>query len=167
MKNQDINISELTSKGVHTLFDMALIDCSETDRMMAGSNRIAQVDYRAGQERLYDLGLRQGMTLEELEEKMIGSLAGDAIAVQDACNLSGVVNAYGKVLSDMRWLMRQKSLGDDWLHSHCIIRAWADKIGHLTGLQAFDGEGFKNAGDAHSRCTAIAQLQEERGGDRG
>jgi hypothetical protein len=63
----------------------------------------------------------------------IQKLAADAIDVQNACNLSGVVNGFSRALAALRELPEAR--GNDWLHAHPIAILWADKIASLTGTQ--------------------------------
>ena len=67
--------------------------------------------------------------------KTIKDLAKDAEAVQNACNLSGVVHSFSKACSYLRLLMNESPEGfsQEAFHSHPIIRAWVSKIQSLTG----------------------------------
>lgn len=56
----------------------------------------------------------------------VKKLAGDAIAVQDACNSSGVVYALGRVVSDLMTGNDVEKLKD-----HPVIIMWADKLDDL------------------------------------
>jgi hypothetical protein len=64
-------------------------------------------------------------------------LINEAIAVQDACNLSGVVRSFAQALSDLRDLPDCK--GTAWLNQHRVSRLFADKIKSLTG-DLLDGD---------------------------
>ena len=61
-------------------------------------------------------------------------LAADALAVQDACNLSGVAHGFARAMSDLRVVT--PGLGTDAWNNHHIAVLWADKIASLTGTQA-------------------------------
>lgn len=63
--------------------------------------------------------------------RTLKSLAIEALAVQDACNLTAVVNGMSRALT----FLREHVSGSDALASHPIILLWADKISHLTGTQ--------------------------------
>lgn len=68
-----------------------------------------------------------------------------ALNVQDACNLSGVVYSWSRILNalvaipslddgeygDGEW----NKLGTDARNTHCINVLFADKVAHLTGTQ--------------------------------
>lgn len=62
----------------------------------------------------------------------LAKLCESALAVQDACNLSGVVQGFAK---DILTLRRLLNLGTDATNTHPIVVLWADKIAHLTGTQ--------------------------------
>ena len=55
----------------------------------------------------------------------------EALQVQDACNLSGVVIAFARVLQKLR----DSGLDSNGIHTHPLTRCWADKIAHLAGVQ--------------------------------
>lgn len=63
--------------------------------------------------------------------KTLKELAQDALNVQDACNLSGVVHGFARCMSDMMDLVP----GTTERNTHPIAILWADKIAHLTGTQ--------------------------------
>lgn len=60
-------------------------------------------------------------------------LAIEALLVQDACNLSGVVHAFARAMSDL--LSQPNCKGTDWANTHPVAILYADKIAHLTGTQ--------------------------------
>lgn len=64
----------------------------------------------------------------------------DALAVQNASNLSGVVHSFSRVLE----ILRGEGLSTDEIAAHPITRCWADKIASLTGIQhgPLAGEAF-------------------------
>ncbi len=55
----------------------------------------------------------------------------DALEVQNACNLSGVVISFAGVLKKLR----EEGLATDEIANHPVTRVWADKIASLTGTQ--------------------------------
>lgn len=81
--------------------------------------------------------------------KSLQQLATEAIAVQDACNLCGVAQAFAKVMKD---LIRHTG-GTAEANAHPIAKLWADKIAHLTGTQ-YGGGGMSEAYDA---CYKLAE----------
>ena len=69
----------------------------------------------------------------------------DAIAVQDACNLSGVVFDFARVMEDICQEAQQLGRGTDWKNSHVLSILWANKIAELTGHYAVDTNIFSEA----------------------
>lgn len=74
--------------------------------------------------------------------------AKDAITVQDACNLSGVVHSFSRILAGPL-----AGLDTDARNRHPIARLFASKIGHLTGIGEGDVLAFSAAFDA---CEQLA-----------
>jgi hypothetical protein len=66
--------------------------------------------------------------------KSLAELAVEAIGVQDACNLSGVVLSFGRVVVRLRELLPESTSTRD-INQHPIAQAWADKIASLAGVQ--------------------------------
>ncbi len=67
----------------------------------------------------------------------------DAILVQDACNLSGIVLSFVSVLKKIR--AEPGCTGTEWINQHPISVMYADKIRSLTG--AGDSFSFSCAYD--------------------
>ncbi len=67
--------------------------------------------------------------------KTLAQLAQDALDIQDASNLSGVVHSFSKACTDLREVMNNSPEGfsQERLHTHPIILAWVSKIDSLTG----------------------------------
>ena len=58
----------------------------------------------------------------------------EAIMVQDACNLSGVVHSFSRAMQELWRLARESGgKGTDWVNTHKVCRLYADKIKSLTG----------------------------------
>jgi len=63
-------------------------------------------------------------------------LAVQALNVQDACNLSGVVHGFARTIGDVRALLEAEGKGGtDAVNNHPVCRLWADKVASLTGTQ--------------------------------
>lgn len=63
-------------------------------------------------------------------------LAKGALDIQDACNLSGVVISFSKVIIEVRRLLEAEGkLSTDEVNNHPVCVLYADKIAHLTGTQ--------------------------------
>jgi hypothetical protein len=167
MKNSKITTGHLSRNGAPTLFDMALIPVDETDKHFEICPPVVAGEYADYQGALRRRGLRQGMALDELEERIISSMAEDAINVQNACNLVAVVGSFHVVIQDLWWLARKRGKGNDWVDAHPVTRAWADKIASLTGVQGISAVGPDPADEAHKLCHDLAKIHEQKGGDRG
>jgi hypothetical protein len=59
----------------------------------------------------------------------------DAITVQDACNLSGVVHSFSAIVSRIWEEARMKNEGTDWVNGHPICVLFASKIADLVGVR--------------------------------
>ena len=89
----------------------------------------------------------------EKPPRSLVELARDALAVQDACNLSGVVHGWSRAISD---LWKQPGASTPFVNEHAINVLWADKVAHLTKTQAFsDDERDKRLSWAYDEVTKI------------
>ena len=98
------------------------------------------------------------MTIEQRDQlprttRPLKELAREALAVQDACNLSGVVHGFSRAMTDLR--ANSPELGTDALNHHPIAVLWADKVAHLTGTQAQWPSGAVT--DAYRWASATAE----------
>lgn len=57
----------------------------------------------------------------------------EALEVQNACNLSGVVHSFSKAMSDLWELANKEGKGTTWVNTHRVSRLFADKILSLSG----------------------------------
>jgi hypothetical protein len=74
--------------------------------------------------------------------KTIAELAKEALDVQDACNLSGVVHSFSRAITDLREIARAEGWEcTDKINQHPIVVMWSDKIASLTNSNA----GFAKA----------------------
>lgn len=64
----------------------------------------------------------------------IQELAQEALDVQNACNLSGVIHRWSDVISDLWSIAQESSRGTEWVNRHPINKAFASKVGDLSGL---------------------------------
>lgn len=90
--------------------------------------------------------------------KAINTLAADAIAVQDACNLSGVVHGFSRAITDLREALSQAKMPTDTLaiNKHPICKLWASKIHDLTGMGISDCDAY---GDAYEACRKLCESE--------
>jgi hypothetical protein len=73
--------------------------------------------------------------------KTIQQLASEALSVQNACNLSGVVHSFSRALTDLR--ANLPNAGTDEINNHPISLLYASKIESLTTCSAY--KRFSNA----------------------
>jgi hypothetical protein len=90
-------------------------------------------------------------------DEEIRQAAEEALAVQDAVNLSGIVHSWSRRLSRLH----EKSeawakMGTDERNKHPINMLWADKVASLTGTQAL---GLTRVMDAYGECKRLAHLK--------
>ena len=83
--------------------------------------------------------------------RTIQELAKEAIAVQDACNLSGVMISAAKAVSDLREAC--PDLGTRGINRHPVMILWIDKMASLAGIQDL---GNDDVGDAYRKCRELA-----------
>lgn len=76
----------------------------------------------------------------------VREMAIEAVQVQDACNLAGVVHGLARVVSQLHDSKEYK--GTTWVNHHPIVQAWVDKLASLSGVQGFTD----TATDAHQWC---------------
>lgn len=77
------------------------------------------------------------LSLKELAQK--------AIDVQDACNLSGVLHTFTKVITMLWKHARLQNEGTDWVNQHAIVIVFLDKLNSLAGIQQFDCDKVRDA----------------------
>jgi len=66
-----------------------------------------------------------------------------ALDVQDACNLSGVVHSFSRVMSFLSDEANRTGKGTDWKNTHPIAVLFADKIADLS--KSNNGTVYVNA----------------------
>ena len=85
----------------------------------------------------------------------LSKLAQEALDVQDACNLSGVVHAFARAMS----ALCDHDLGTQSRNTHPIAIVWADKVAHLTGTQSLGNEAVMQAfKEVHALAAAPTYL---------
>lgn len=80
-------------------------------------------------------------------ERTIKDLAKEALGIQDACNLSGIVHSFSRAMTDLRVIARAEGWeGTDKLNEHHIAVLFADKIASLVAPGSnIDGTRFRRA----------------------
>jgi hypothetical protein len=62
----------------------------------------------------------------------------DALMVQSACNLSGVVHSFSETLSKIWDEARETGKDTDWVNKHPICTLFAEQIAHLAKGDYFE-----------------------------
>lgn len=89
------------------------------------------------------------------DNRSLEDLASEVLAVQDACNLSGVVHSWSRSLSRLRHLLSGYSTKQ--INEHPINQLWADKVAHLSGTQGQDFSQLSKAFEAVRRTAKKEQ----------
>lgn len=88
-------------------------------------------------------------------------LAKEALDVQDACNLSGVIHAWSRSITNLRELLfqarGQRMPDTDAVNTHPINKLFADKVAHLTGTQQMRTEEDDEITEAYELCKMLAE----------
>lgn len=84
--------------------------------------------------------------------KTLNQLAQEAIDVQDACNLSGVVHGWHRAMEDLCTILRESG-GTAERNTHPINQLWASKCHDLARMGMSDYEAYSKAYDA---CKKLA-----------
>lgn len=89
----------------------------------------------------------------DIRRKTYKQLAKESIDVQNACNLSGVVHSFSRVMTDLRTLF--PNCNTDWYNTHPIAVLFTCKIMQLTGIDPLGGpsEQFGKAYGWALECT--------------
>jgi hypothetical protein len=70
------------------------------------------------------------------------AMAEEALGVQNACNLSGVVHSFSTIITEVRTRLEAEGKGGtDAVNTHPVCILFADKVAHLTGTQGFGNDG--------------------------
>ena len=99
------------------------------------------------------------MSDEQQEPRSLKALAEEALMVQDACNLSGVVKSFGRMFDDLWQHARAGGHGTDWVNQHPIVRLWIDKCASLARTTC--GLGDDKVMDAYREVEALIGTEEE------
>ena len=71
-----------------------------------------------------------------------------ALVIQDACNLSGVVHSFSRMMNKIWEEAHKTQKSTDWVNKHPIAILFADKIAHLsTGLNIIGSDVINTAYD--------------------
>lgn len=92
---------------------------------------------------------------EEITRRPAKMLAQDAVFVQDACNLSGVVFSFAEIMHALCQAANELNKGTDWKNNHPICVMFASKIGDLAGRS--DGVSFGRFDKAFTWCKEVSE----------
>ena len=67
--------------------------------------------------------------------KSLQEMAREALEVQNACNLSGVVHSFSRTMTDLREALQGPNFSTEMLNTHPITVMFSDKIASLTGSE--------------------------------
>lgn len=87
--------------------------------------------------------------------RTLKELAQEAIVVQDACNLSGVVHGWHRAMEELCELLRQSG-GTEFRNTHPINQLWASKCHDLARMGTSDFEAY---GKAYDACKKLVEEQ--------
>lgn len=109
-------------------YGLCKITAINGDYLMAENDKGSSFGYTQG---IFNVEMPEAIKVRSWQE-----LAREAVSIQDACNLSGVVNSFAIVIREVRArLLVENRGGNDNLHVHPIVVVFADKIAHLTNTQ--------------------------------
>ena len=85
----------------------------------------------------------------------------EALAVQDACNLSGVVISFAKVIVFIWDEAREQGKGTDFVAKHPVSILFSSKISNLVGTNLDIQAHPTRLADAYEACEAHKDDQEK------
>jgi hypothetical protein len=92
------------------------------------------------------------------DTRTLKDLAKEALSVQDASNLSGVVHSWSRAITRLRALLEQNNKGGTHaVNTHPINQLWADKVASLTDTQSI---GLTDLSKAYEAVTRVAQSED-------
>lgn len=90
--------------------------------------------------------------IREADTRTLADLAREALQVQDACNLSGVIHGFSRAISQLRVVCPDQ--GTEFYNTHPICRLWASKVHDLARLGCSNYERYDAA---YTECQRIAE----------
>ncbi len=79
-----------------------------------------------------------------------------ALESQNACNLSGIVHSFSKVITKIHNEAREKGEGTEYVNTHPICRLYAEQIAYLSG----SGNDVANTGSWYEAYKACEERKE-------
>lgn len=83
----------------------------------------------------------------------------DALAVQSACNLSGVVFSFARVMQRICNEAHAKGYGTEWKNRHPIVRMYTQQIAHLSCAGLLLDDEANPYSKAYAECEARSKEQ--------
>lgn len=87
--------------------------------------------------------------------RTLQDLAREAIQVQDACNLSGVVHGFSRAITELRNILRDTGgdLSTHAVNTHPVCQLWASKIHYMADMGLSEHDQYCAA---YKACEEIA-----------
>lgn len=96
---------------------------------------------------------------DDVLQRMLAECAAEALAVQDACNLSGVVYGWARVMDVICEVSHRQGKGTEWKNQHPVNILFADKVVSLAGVQGMhDTIGQDRCYKAMIACRELAKV---------
>jgi hypothetical protein len=88
----------------------------------------------------------------------IQDAAREAIIVQDAVNLSGVLHSFSEIVSEVVWPeARKQGKGTDFVNRHPIVTLFLSTLASLNGTDCLCTHCLALFNDANRECESIAR----------
>lgn len=97
------------------------------------------------------------MHQESRDGRSLGQLCQEALDIQDACNLSGVVHAWSRSISRLRVLCPDNST--DWYNTHPINVLFADKLFMLVNSSPGQVGMVVKLAEAIDACHGVIEVE--------
>lgn len=127
---------------IHT-YDHGLLVIKAVKEEHDINNGGALVECMNTEGQIVELRIHEHKAIKVLSWKEI---AEQALNVQNACNLSGVVRSFHIIISSVRTRLGASGMGGtEEINNHPACRLFADKIAHLTGTQSLGNDEVTRA----------------------
>ncbi len=81
----------------------------------------------------------------------------EALDIQDASNLSGLVHSFPQILDDIWTEAREKGLGTEFVNTHPLVILWLDKLNSLARIQFYGDEELNRIHGAFNTAYAMTR----------
>ena len=96
-----------------------------------------------------------------MENKMtLKNAAKEAIFVQSACNLSGVVKSFSRVMDCLWDEARKQGKATEFVNTHPIARLFLEQIAYLNGCLMVQDSEESSYSKAYAECERLSQEPE-------